>query len=85
MSLVQMHDISSSPCRSATNPKAPSAQPSSGSWAVSVHGNIAVAGIRLPLPIGTDKRLSHVASELSAKRGYWQEIAVSLIERTVCE
>jgi hypothetical protein len=35
-------------CRSATNPKAPSAQPSRGSWAAR-HGNIAVAALRLPL------------------------------------
>jgi hypothetical protein len=43
------------PCRSATNPKAPSARPSSGSWAVR-HGNIAVAGIRLPLHMARGSR-----------------------------
>ena len=53
------------PARSATNPKAPSAPPSRGSWAVR-RGNMAVAGLRLrlhtargkpPAPIGSNPSL----------------------------
>jgi Bacterial regulatory helix-turn-helix proteins, AraC family len=53
------------PCRSATNPKAPSSQPSRGSWAVR-HGNIAVVGIRLPLHRARGKPPAPIGLRLAA-------------------
>src|SRR6202044_3076521 len=52
------------PYRSATNPKAPSAQPSKGSWAV-LHGHTAVARNRLPLHITSRKPPAQISSNLS--------------------
>jgi hypothetical protein len=51
-------------CRSATNPKAPSAKPSKGSSAVRP-GNIAAAGIRLLRPIAKRKPSALIGSNLS--------------------
>ncbi len=50
--------------RSATNPKAPSAQPSRGLWAVR-HGNIAAAGIRLLLHIARVRPPAPIGLNLS--------------------
>jgi AraC-like DNA-binding protein len=56
--------ISVIPRRSATNPKAPSAQPSRGSWAVR-HGNIAAARIQLDLPTAKAKPPAPIGSHSS--------------------
>ena len=69
-------------CRSATNPKAPSARPSRGSWAVR-RANIAVAGPRFPLQMARGKPPAPIGSSLSQVDMRGRTIATTL-ETAVC-